>query len=317
MPLQIGIFSLKDDLHALAIQHRARNVFGVECHVVETNDLARSGGLTWSPGHGGIAPVLRSRGGGWFNVGDLDLIWWRRANHPQHSLPPAMGEETGHLISNEWKHALVGMLTTSFDGVWVSDPERVRAAENKLIQLHAAERAGLRIPRTLVSQDPDTVREFCAELHGRVIVKSVRGLTQRPLVTVLVDVAALDDECIRLCPAIYQEYVPGSRHLRICCFGDRVLAVAFDSKDLDWRGHLTGVSFHLLELAQTLQQQLKSVLSQLGIRMAIMDAKLGPDGELVWLEANPQGQFLFLEGMSGLDLTTPFCEFLMEQTRAR
>jgi len=315
MPPQIGIFSLKDDLHALAIQHRLHHVFEADCLVVETDDLVCSGGLTWSTGYDGRPPALRSRSGAWFNVGDLELIWWRRASYPQRNLPAAIDEETGHLVSNEWKYALVGMLTTSFDGVWINDPARARAVENKLIQLRAAERAGLRIPRTLVSQAPDAVREFCAELQGRVIVKAVRGLAKKPLLTAFLDVATLDDASIRLCPAMYQEYVPGRRHLRICCFGNRVIAVALESHDLDWRRHLKGVPCYPLELAETLQQQLRAVLSQLGICMAIMDAKFGPDGELVWLEANPQGQFLFLEGMSGLDLTTPFCEFLIEQAQ--
>jgi hypothetical protein len=314
MPPRIGIFSLKDDLHALAIQHRLSHVFGVESLIVETNNLACSGGLTWGSCYGGRLPALRSRSGAWFDVGDLDLIWWRRVNYPQHNLPATVDEEATRLISNEWKYALIGMLTTSFDGVWINDPAYTRAAENKLIQLTAAERVGLRIPRTLVSQDPDVVRQFCAELQGNVVAKAVRGLT-RPLLTVLLDVTALDDESIRLCPAIYQEYIPGQRHLRICCFGDRVLAVALDSQHLDWRRHLKGASFYPVELAETLQQQLRSVLNHLGIRMAIMDAKFGPDGELTWLEANPQGQFLFLEGLSGLDLTTPFCEFLIEQAQ--
>ena len=49
----------------------------------------------------------------------------------------------------------------------------------------------------------------------------------------------------------------------------------------------------------------------LGLRMGILDLKLGPDGELVWLEINPQGQFTFLEGMgSGIRLSRPFCDFL-------
>jgi hypothetical protein len=47
--------------------------------------------------------------------------------------------------------------------------------------------------------------------------------------------------------------------------------------------------------------------------MAIMDAKLYPAGGLVWLEANPQGQFPLLEGITGLDLTAPFCEFLLDE----
>jgi hypothetical protein len=60
------------------------------------------------------------------------------------------------------------------------------------------------------------------------------------------------------------------------------------------------------------RDRLTSVLDHLGISMAAMDAKIRPDGEMVWLEANPQGQFLFLEGLTGLDLTGRFCEFLIE-----
>jgi hypothetical protein len=45
--------------------------------------------------------------------------------------------------------------------------------------------------------------------------------------------------------------------------------------------------------------------------MGILDLKLGSDGELVWLEINPQGQFMFLEGMGrGIRLSRPFCDFL-------
>ena len=313
MTTSIGIFSLKNDLHALAIQHRLSHSFGAECHIVETNDLASAGSLTWRAGSGSGRHVLRSRDGVLFDTEDLDLVWWRRASYPQVDLPEAIDEQTGRLISNEWKYALVGMLSASFDGVWVNNPGCARAAENKLIQLRAAERAGLRVPQTLISQDPIDVRGFCREYEGRVIVKAVRGLTQVPLLTAPIDVADLDDESIRLCPAIYQECIPGDRHLRLCCFGDEIIAVALESEALDWRPNLHGVPFYRFELEKRLQDQLREVLRSLGLLMGIMDAKLTPDGELVWLEVNPQGQFLFLEGLSGLDLTTPFCEFLMKQ----
>jgi hypothetical protein len=248
---RIGIFSLKNDLHALAVQHRLRHTFGVECLVVETDDLASSGGLTWGVGDGDRPHVLRARDGDWFDAGDLDLVWWRRANHPQQWLAPAVNENAAELISNEWKYALVGLLATSFRGVWINEPLRVRAAENKLIQLSATHRAGLAVPRTLVSQDPDTVRAFCAQLRGDVIVKAVRGLPHEPLRTSRFDPTAIDDASIRLCPAIYQELVPGRRHLRICCFGHRVIAFGLESEDLDWRWNLKNVGFEPLELPDT------------------------------------------------------------------
>jgi hypothetical protein len=48
--------------------------------------------------------------------------------------------------------------------------------------------------------------------------------------------------------------------------------------------------------------------------MGIIDMKLDSDGRPVWLEVNPQGQFLFLEGMCrDLPLTQLFAEFLMRE----
>jgi hypothetical protein len=44
--------------------------------------------------------------------------------------------------------------------------------------------------------------------------------------------------------------------------------------------------------------------------MGIFDLKLSDDGEPVWLEVNPQGQFLFVEGLAGLDLKAAFADFL-------
>ncbi|MFE6052518.1 hypothetical protein ACFQ6N_17330 [Kitasatospora sp. NPDC056446] len=42
-----------------------------------------------------------------------------------------------------------------------------------------------------------------------------------------------------------------------------------------------------------------------------MDLKLTPEGQPVWLEVNPQGQFLFLEPLTGMPLTEHFADFLL------
>ena len=44
--------------------------------------------------------------------------------------------------------------------------------------------------------------------------------------------------------------------------------------------------------------------------MGAVDMKISEEGEPVFLEINPQGQFLFVEGLTGMDLTTPFVDFL-------
>jgi hypothetical protein len=53
----------------------------------------------------------------------------------------------------------------------------------------------------------------------------------------------------------------------------------------------------------------------LDLRMGVFDLKLTPGGELVWLEINPQGQFLFIEGLSELKLTDLLADFLAREAR--
>jgi glutathione synthase/RimK-type ligase-like ATP-grasp enzyme len=176
-----------------------------------------------------------------------------------------------------------------------------------------ARQAGFRVPHTLVSQDPVLIRSFCAKLHNRVVVKPVKGTLKTILYSGMVTEECLDDEeSIRLCPAIYQECIPGTRHVRVQCFGDAVHAVLIESEDLDWRANLD-IPFSVIELEDCVKNSLRKVLRLLGLKMGIVDLKFAPDGEVVWFEINPQGQFLFVQGMTGLDLSSIFADFLRRE----
>ncbi|MBK8209094.1 MAG: hypothetical protein IPK78_03240 [Rhodospirillales bacterium] len=125
----------------------------------------------------------------------------------------------------------------------------------------------------------------------------------------------LAEEAIRICPAIYQEFIPGTRHLRISCFGDALHAAMLETEALDWRytmdAHVTR-----FELDGNTACRIRRVLTELGLRMGMVDMKLDDAGIPVWLEVNPQGQFMFLEGMcDALPLSRPFCDFLIAEAR--
>ena len=60
---------------------------------------------------------------------------------------------------------------------------------------------------------------------------------------------------------------------------------------------------------------LRAVLAHLGLRMGIVDLKLDDAGVPVWLEINPQGQFLFAEGLCGLRLAEAFADFVASEAR--
>jgi hypothetical protein len=120
----------------------------------------------------------------------------------------------------------------------------------------------------------------------------------------------MDERSFRMCPALYQEYIPGNRHLRLNCFGDHSYAALIESDELDWRPDLR-IPVSPYPVPGWLHDRVRATLDALGLRMGVLDLKLTPEGEVVWLEVNPQGQFLFLEALTGVPLAKRFADYLL------
>jgi len=159
-----------------------------------------------------------------------------------------------------------------------------------------------RLPEALT--DPaqvDLVNNDCgAALAGTLLTRTV---TERHLAS---------PEAMAVSPAMYQEHIPGTRHVRAQCFGERVIAVLITAEALDWRARLDS-DIRPWTTPDAIRARLLEVMRTLGLKMGIVDLKLTDDDECVWLEVNQQGQFLFLEGLTGLPLTAAFCRFLSEE----
>ena len=302
------------DFHAYRIRHALRQR-GHECHIIESNRLSGHGRLSWLDDPAGGPCAVADDDGALVSVAELDAIWCRRVHAPAIVPDHVRDPEARGVIDRNSAAALEGALLSEFRGRWVSDPRATRTAELKLVQLRAARAVDLCVPRTLVSQDPERVRRFCEEQRYEVIVKTVAGSRTAPTMTGRVTPELLTDDAIALCPAIYQELVPGRRHLRVCCFGDDVHVAVLSSERLDWR-YPHDFDAEPSNIDGPTHGKLRKLLASLGLRMGIFDLKLTDDDEPVWLELNPQGQFLFLEGMTGMPLTSACTDFLVAEAAA-
>jgi len=312
---QIAIFSIKNDIHALAIQKAFGRYKDVKCHFIETNNL--SGGntkisLNLSNENDSVS-WINNNSGERIDIKELDLIWWRRVNYPQSTSKEISDLAYIDLINNDCRFALFGITFNEFTGTWINNPYLTQLAENKIIQQKIAKNAGFNIPETLISQDPYEIRKFCEKFENNVIVKPIKGTHKYQLLTAKIRKEHLiDDFCLLLSPAIYQEYIPGNLHIRVNCFGDKIYASSIKSEELDWRQNLD-VPFNKVDLDDNIKENIYKVIKALGLKMGIIDLKINRDNYPIWLEINPQGQFLFIEGLSNLDLTTPFTDFLYNE----
>ncbi|MEH1939183.1 MAG: hypothetical protein V7L01_03050 [Nostoc sp.] len=316
MQKHIAIITFEHDMHGLAIKKALESRDDVTCYMIEADKLCDSAGLNWSNINNlEKRSTIPSKDLGLQEVSNLDVIWWRRTNFPQQMPPHITDSIYIDVINNDCSTTLLGILFNEFSGSWVNDPTKILLADNKLIQLRAAQSAGFQIPQTLVSQNPTQIKQFCEKLENNVIVKPVKGTRQVSLFTkMLTEEHLASDASLRLCPAIYQEYIPGHQHVRAHCFGDNIYAVLIESEELDWRQNLD-IPFSFFDLEESVKICLRKVLKTLGLKMGIVDLKLTEGKNPVWLEINQQGQFLFCEGLSGLDLTSAFVEFLYQEAK--
>lgn len=104
---------------------------------------------------------------------DIDVVWFRRPTLP--TAPTHIHEDDiAHTVfeNSVFFHSLWSLLSNEI--VWVNPFTARRLARSKLYQLRAAQIAGFSIPRTLASNNPETIRKFLAEDGNEKIFKPFR-----------------------------------------------------------------------------------------------------------------------------------------------
>ncbi|WP_049721757.1 ATP-grasp domain-containing protein [Gilvimarinus polysaccharolyticus] len=308
--MSIAIFTFSEDLHGHLVAEQIAQL-GHRCHLVFTDQLAFKPWLQWR----GSSPdaSLVDHNNTLFNCSELTTIWWRRVNAPLSNNYNLADDAAYKLIPGECRAALLGAMFTAFTGRWVNDPSAELRADNKLVQLQAAAQIGFEVPSTLVSCIPDAIREFVAEQGGQVVVKVIRGLAEFSVPARVITADEITDiEALTACPSIWQAIVVGDTHLRVHVFGRQVIAVQITSEKLDWRPDLCSPMTEY-PLNNSLKAQCQQLIKVLQLTMGIIDIKLKPDGTPVFLEVNPQGQFAFVEAITGLPLSRYMAEFLIDR----
>jgi glutathione synthase/RimK-type ligase-like ATP-grasp enzyme len=212
---------------------------------------------------------------------------------------------------------------------WMNHPGRAQFAESKIFQLSVARTLGLRVPQTLVSNDPNAVRRFWDETQGRMIAKPLRlgyfdfGDRQTCVFTTSISREhLLDDQAIQLAPVIYQELIPKACDIRVTIVGRELFAASIDSQSVpsarvDWRQSETEDLPHSVhQLPQDIQAKCLAYMDALGLSFGALDLVLTPDNEYVFLEVNSSGQWVWLEDKLNLPISEAIADWLWTSARA-
>lgn len=195
---------------------------------------------------------------------------------------------------------------------WVNNFWANLQGQTKLAQLDAARTIGLDIPSTLVTNEPDQAREFVAAHGGDVLCKTflnsgvkVNG-NYKSIFAHRLSSFENDREINRVqaAPVILQEYVEKDYEVRLTVVGRQIFACAIysqatDDTAIDWRVDPFSCEHKIIEPPLKIAEQCLELTRRSGLYFATMDFVVEPDGGWVFLENNPNGQWLWIELMTG------------------
>jgi glutathione synthase/RimK-type ligase-like ATP-grasp enzyme len=180
---------------------------------------------------------------------------------------------------------------------------------SKPYQAQLIARFGLRIPETLVTNDPEAVLAFRAK-HGQIIFKSLSAVRSivRPLSED--DVARLD--LIRWCPVQFQEMLTGT-DVRVHVVGNEVFATEIVSSHVDYRyarheGGVAELRPHDLPIAMA--ERCLELVSGLGLAFAGIDFKRTSGDVYYCLEVNPSPAFSYYQANTGQPIAAALARHL-------
>ena len=261
-------------------------------------------------------------------LADIQAVWLRRVSEPE--LPSGLADDYRAISVAETRRILLGLLEC-LPVFQLDPPPVVRRGSNKQLQLQLARRMGLRVPRTLITNDPEAVRAFARTCPDGMVGKMMnsftiqRGGRESAMFTSIIEedhLAELDG--LRLCPMTFQEKIEKKLELRVTSVGHRRFTAAVDSQahettQLDWRrgGVKLMSAWTERELPKTVDAQLDALMARLGLNYGAIDLLVTPSDEIVFLEVNPGGEYFWLEEQPGLPISAALADVLLGRAPRR
>ena len=252
---------------------------------------------------------------------DYDVVWYRRPSKP--ILPDYIHPDDVENVKRENLALYNGMWSVVFSkAFWINPALSAHNANSKLLQLKLASNVKLKIPETLISNDPKLIKDFINKNTS--IFKTIYPAlwaTDDSLHLTYTSTITTDelpsDKILQCSPGIFQQKIEKQYELRITYFGSKYIAVKIDSQKFnesknDWRSApIEQLLLEQVTLPAEIDLACRSLMNKLGIVFGCFDFIVTPNNDYYFLEVNEQGQFLWIEGINPeIKMLESFIEFV-------
>jgi glutathione synthase/RimK-type ligase-like ATP-grasp enzyme len=274
-----------------------------------------------------VGSILNNVSGDIINIEEIKTIWERRPMEPMNTYSP-IDEKYMDTIRVE-QNSFYRQFRHSLNHCnWIGNPLSDLRASSKILQKRIAQEVGFNIPKSIITNDFDQLKLFI-EGGKDYIVKPLKADSfqvdeDNQMVFYARKVTdsqlkSLSGVGFQNAPNYIQEYIEKKYEIRLTMVGDKAFSAKIDSNSMlpgqgkeDWReGYDYGIKFTEMNVDPLIVSKCIAFLKELELNFGCFDFVVDENEKIYFLECNPNGQWLWIEEDTGMDISGAIAEWLI------
>ena len=241
---------------------------------------------------------------------DIAAVWYRRAYNIGNGLKEEIDSKFYGAAMGEIRNTLFGFLE-SIDVYSLGKPGIYRRLDSKEEQLKIADRIGLKIPESCITNNPADAKQFIVK-HQNVVAKMQTGFAiyedgvESVVFTNVINEDKLEElDTLLYCPMQFQRKIEKKKELRVTIVGRDVYAFEIDSQQsdaakVDWRKDGVNLIDKWIptDLPSDVEAKLLELLDVYNVDYGAIDIIVSPEDEYYFIEINAAGEFFWLDNLT-------------------
>lgn len=320
---KVLIITSKSDLHSDHIINIC-NQTGKENHILRLNteDFLENCDIKFD---GVSFEIFIKDSGRKFKDSEIKSVWYRRPlevvvnNYSDKGIVEFIQQQSSAFLQGFY-HSI------SDDALWVNPLTSMHKARIKLPQLKLALKLGFNVPRVLVTNSSAEVISFFEReksLCNKTLDKpyffyndeySAYFAKRIDNIQTIYD----NQAAIEVCPTFFEQYIEKLYDIRVVIIKDKIFAFQIDSQSnplsqIDFRGVQASQLKHMPHtLPDDLKAKILKFMDYSNLIFSSMDLVLSTDGNYYFIENNCNGQWLWLEYLTGVDISEALINLLFK-----
>lgn len=261
---------------------------------------------------------------GSFKTSEITVVWNRRT-YVELLLDEIDNSDAGFKIwKGEWNKTLLGIYSSLESKKWLNFYRDAYYAENKYRQYTVAKKIGLKTPSFVCSNDKLFLKKSFGNGNEKVLKfmnQDFYKIKEGEYKGIYVNKIKSNDlekfQNIGENPIVLQDYIPKIFEVRYTIVGKEHFVCRIDSQlskiaNVDWRRYdLANTPHSSINPPNDIRIKVNEFMSEFNLSYGAMDFIIDENKEWFFLELNSMGQFLWIEDLTGLEISYHIAKWLI------